>query len=108
MTFVVIISLMPSMGIPTFTFLDKIVHFIMYFVMAFLALIAFQLPRERIIVLLFTYGIGLMLEWLQGFLDHRTMSIEDFLANVLGTSAAIIFYFLLRKINTDRLIRSKD
>lgn len=105
---VIILSLTPSQGVNDYGFLDKIFHFMMYFLLAFLALMAFQTLWARIIAIPFAYGIGFILEWAQGFTDNRTPSIGDNMANFLGVSLGIIVYFLWWKKRDSRIKERVD
>jgi len=100
---VIFFSLMPAEGINDYGFLDKIFHFAMYFLLAFLALAAFQSTWARILSLIFVYGLGFFLEWSQGFLDGRTPTIGDNLANLIGATLGIIAYFVWRNLRESRV-----
>ncbi len=105
---VITISLIPSNDIGAVASMDKLVHFTMYFFMALLALVAFRSLWSRILALMFTYGLGLMLEWGQGFVADRTPSMTDNLANILGASLGIIVFLLWQKFNYNRLEKQVD
>ena len=105
---VITISLMPSDDITVAAFMDKVFHFTMYFFMALLALVAFQTRWSRVLALMFTYGLGFMLEWGQGFVADRTPSMTDNLANILGATLGIILFLLWQKFNSNRLEEQVD
>jgi VanZ family protein len=105
---VITISLMPSNDITVATYMDKLFHFTMYFFLALLALVAFQSLRSRILALMFTYGLGFMLEWGQGFVADRTPSMTDNLANILGASLGIVVFLLWQKFSDSRLEKRAD
>ncbi|GMQ78194.1 MAG: hypothetical protein BMS9Abin02_0694 [Anaerolineae bacterium] len=105
---VITISLIPSGDITVVTNLDKLFHFTMYFFMALLALVAFQSLWSRILALMFTYGLGFMLEWGQGFVAYRTPSMTDNLANILGASLGIVVFLLWQKFTASRLEKQVD
>ena len=99
---------MPSNEIAVVDNMDKLGHFTMYFLMALLALVAFRSLWSRILALMFTYGLGFMLEWGQGFVADRTPSMTDNLANILGASLGIIVFLLWQKFNYNRLEKQVD
>ncbi len=105
---VIAVSLMPSGDIITVTYMDKLFHFTMYFFMALLALVAFRSLWSRILALMFTYGLGFMLEWGQGFVAGRTPSMTDNLANILGASLGIAVFLLWQKFSDSRLEKQVD
>lgn len=98
----IIVSLLPGESFTELNTMDKVVHFGMYFIMAFLALAAFQSLWAKIIALIFTYGLGSVLEWGQGFVDDRSPSIEDNLANFLGATLGIAAFLLWRRMTSNR------
>lgn len=105
---VVVASLMPSEEFVEVKYLDKLVHFIMYFIMALLALTAFPSGWPRTAAVIATYGLGFLLEWGQGFVDVRTPSIMDNAANFVGASMGILFYYLWKKVKRSLLVRQVD
>ncbi len=99
-TFVLILSLLPQDKIPKahFNFEDLLIHFIMYFALAFcLCFSLFSYIQKstnfEIIIAVFVIGIfGFSVEILQKILPiNRYFSLEDVLCNFLGATS---FYFL--------------
>jgi VanZ family protein len=94
----------PIIPIP---YLDKIVHFIMYFTLQFLFLLEYfknyQEKYKRVKYLLLTLFLsisyGAILEVLQQFIfTKRSGSFYDFTANSLGTiTACLIVFYLINK-----------
>lgn len=90
-----------------FTFLDKIVHFVFYFILNALVLLsaaaynrANKLSSRSLITLAsIAYGIGI--EIIQLYVG-REFSLLDILANSLGAIAALVVFYL---VPTDRIIK---
>ena len=72
--------------------IDKVIHFVAYFIMAFLALFAFKYNAGRIIALSITFGIGILLELGQSTVVGRVPSIADGLANLSGAAFGVLVY----------------
>jgi len=84
-----------------FSFQDKVVHLIAYFVMAVLcwrALRHIGMTDRNLAALSFVFCnvYGISDEWHQSFVPGRTASIWDWLADSLGAALAV---FLLPKLN---------
>lgn len=62
--------------------IDKVAHFGVFFVLAFIMHHAFKWPMWLQIILLAGYGVGV--ELMQGMLPYRQASVGDFIADVLG------------------------
>lgn len=100
---------MPSLQqIPKFPLQDKLVHFIMYFTLAFFLYKDYTKLKLRsklnivLLVIVFPSLYGGIIELLQGnFFPPRTAEWGDFLADVLGALLAFILlhYFVNSKIN---------
>ena len=85
-------------NIPNF---DKIVHFVMYFVLMFV--ITFENrktikgPVNLIFIGLIPFFYGILLEILQSFLTvNRTGSIYDALSDIAGIMVSILFWLWLK------------
>ena len=82
-------SLMPAHGVPSFQHMDKCIHFGAYAFMAFIP--AYFSDKRSVIVktgvILALLGVGI--EIAQYFVPNRSMSVYDFVANVLGISLGI-------------------
>ena len=101
---IALLSLLPSRDFPSIPIsgIDKAVHFIMYFVLGYLAALTFgfcpvRWRRNRFWVLLIIITYGYWMEYLQGLFPslHRSFSYADVLADGLGATAGI--FFRLRK-----------
>jgi VanZ family protein len=89
---VVVLSLRPGGDISTPGQTDKIAHFLAYAGMAFLALLTFRTKFTRAIALIFAVALGLLLEWLQLFIDGRSASLLDAAVNLLGIAVGVLLY----------------
>lgn len=98
-------SLSPSKNLPhlqLFPHFDKVVHFGIYFILTVLIIPVFitKLKYLRSYILAFVISIfsGVLFEILQAFLSQgRTASIDDAIANTLGSVGGILFYQLFLK-----------
>ena len=91
---VTVLSLTPGGDVSTPGQTDKILHFVSYAGMAFLALLTFRTKFTRAAALLFVVALSLFLEWFQLFIDGRSASLLDASVNVLGiTTGALLYRF---------------
>lgn len=93
------ISLRPLDGIDIrLTHLDKLVHFLVYAVMAFLAYGVYR-AYARPLSLAFghTALFGVAIEGLQRFVPARSPSFADVVFNILGSLVALVCIRLLQK-----------
>lgn len=104
------LSLMPPSGLPgvSFPHLDKIVHFVFYFVFFILCYYALsrENPRDSVdskaIVLSFTLAViyGMIVEVLQYKMAYgRAGDIKDALANTAGIICGVFMVILIKAIN---------
>ncbi|HBF87914.1 MAG TPA: hypothetical protein DDX39_04650 [Bacteroidales bacterium] len=93
--------------IPTFDIphLDKIVHFVMYFVLSFFLFIDFT-KRDNIkttivfYILLFSFLYGVSMEFMQEYVfEKRSASIFDTLANLSGSIVSILLLTIFYKMD---------
>lgn len=96
------LSTIPDGAIPKFDIftIDKLLHIIEYFILAFLAINAIKIPSTKIIILIIIVGIvyGGFNEIWQGFVADRFASIYDAIANGIGMvigSIVSVKYLLL-------------
>jgi len=105
-----ILSLIPGENLPEIEFnlfeLDKLIHFIFYFILVILMNIGFRLkksePFYKSIVWIVVVGIftGWSIEYLQGdFITNRFFDYSDIIANSLGTIVGMLIYvkYLMNK-----------
>jgi len=101
---------MPGENFPKIEFnlfeLDKLIHFIFYFILVVLMNIGFRLkksePFYRSIVWIIVVGIftGWSIEYLQGnFITNRFFDYSDIIANSVGTIVGMLIYvkYLMNK-----------
>jgi VanZ family protein len=97
---------LPSLPIPH---LDKIGHFILYFVLALLLSAAVSKTRVRpvlmILIVLLTTTYGGTMELMQLLVHGRSADWFDFLANASGAITAVILMPLFRKMAFFRWLR---
>jgi VanZ family protein len=95
------LSLLPPQDfpkVPLFDGIDKVVHFLMYFIFSLLACWAIKTElnyRRLFVVILSTIGWGIFMEIMQ-FSMHlgRSFDIYDILANSVGVFFGVIVYVL--------------
>ena len=93
--FIVFISVIPlneGSG-DFFPFLDKIIHFLIYTLLAFLAINTFRLKARKncyIKVFLYCFFVGSLIECIQYFLPFRSFEGFDILANSAGSVVGIL------------------
>jgi len=105
-----ILSLIPGENLPEIEFnlfeLDKLIHFIFYFILVILMNIGCRLkksePFYKSIVWIVVVGIftGWSIEYLQGdFITNRFFDYSDIIANSLGTIVGMLIYvkYLMNK-----------
>ena len=109
---ILIISCLPGSNIPSgtapFASMDLIAHFLMYGVLShvfYRFLKDLLYPNHigsvsLILVVLVPFVYGVVLELLQNFVPGRQSSIEDALANLLGSCLSLILIVLWRKLKT--------
>lgn len=98
---VIIVSLTPTdtSHLPV-KHIDKVGHFLAYVLMAVLALACFEGRRWRVAAVLLTIVLAVLLEWLQGFVPGRQMTLADGVTNYLGLGVGyLIYWFYLRRMN---------
>ncbi|WP_185745621.1 VanZ family protein [Pseudoalteromonas sp. J010] len=85
------VSLSPRL----FPHVDKVAHFGVFFILAFISHHAFKFKVWFHLLLLSLYGAGI--EWMQDSLPYRQASTADFIADVAGAvSYFVLFYFWAR------------
>lgn len=112
-SFIVYASLTPSQDLPKFNLFphfDKIVHFVIYFVLSIL-LVPFLLKKDNYLKYYLISGItsiltGILFELLQFYIGQgRSASPYDAIANTIGAIIGIFFYqFFIRKKWIERVV----
>ncbi|KZN51435.1 VanZ family protein [Pseudoalteromonas luteoviolacea] len=80
--------------------LDKVVHFGVFFALAFFSHRAFKFKIWFHMILLTSYGAAV--EWMQSTLPYRQASLGDFIADVSGAMSYFIAIWLLDKYKQRR------
>ncbi len=85
---ILVVSTIPGGVLPKIDIIsiDKLLHIIEYFILAFLAINAIKIPSTRIIILIIIIGIayGGFNEIWQGMVADRFVSVNDAIANGIG------------------------
>ena len=85
---ILVVSTIPGGVLPKIDIIsiDKLLHIIEYFILAFLAINAIKIPSTRIIILIIIIGIayGGFNEIWQGMVADRFASVNDAIANGIG------------------------
>ena len=68
-----------------------------FFTLSFLLLFAYSFKNPFLITIILMASFGMMIEILHLYVPNRTFSILDFIADISGIFAAIIFYMYLVK-----------
>ncbi len=92
--FIFFISVIPISvkNVDSIPFFDKVAHFLIYTILAFLAINTFRLSGRRncyLRVALYCFFVGLAIECTQYFLPYRKFEVLDIFANSLGTVLGI-------------------
>ena len=104
--FLIIIYLMlfyspSSSDIPKFPFIDKIIHFFLFFIQSFLiskSLISYQknlINKYKFSILSILILFAIIIEYQQYFISFRTYDIYDMSANVIGILTGVFYVILL-------------
>ena len=93
-------SLLPANGLQGIPHMDKVVHFLIYGLLCFLAVKA-QLSKRYLWPFLGVISFGLLIEVLQGAMGWgRTASFWDMLANTLGAAVMLGLLKLFDKVRS--------
>lgn len=90
---IILVSIQPGASTKFFSGLDKFAHFISFFTITFLFLVAFKLKKPYLSSMILLAAFGLGIEVVQHYLPYRISSWYDFVADITG----IIFGGLLFK-----------
>ncbi|MGL1892790.1 MAG: VanZ family protein [Spirochaetaceae bacterium] len=77
--------------------IDKVYHFIAYFTLGFTICLAFSNKVLLIINLFLGLALGIALEFIQGTLGYRDMSVADAVANSLGLFTGVLVFYICYK-----------
>lgn len=87
----------PSGKTINFPYMDKLGHFIAYFVLGFTICLSLSSKILRLIFIFISLSLGIALEFIQSRLPYRDMSFFDGLSNLLGLFVGVIFFILFFK-----------
>ena len=94
----------PKFGLPTsFPFLDKVVHFILFFIQSIFITNTIYEYRNRnnrillIVSIIFLLLLGVIIEIQQIYLPYRTFEIMDLISNFVGVLCGSFFIIYFRK-----------
>ena len=89
---VLAVTLIPGDGKVLGMYLDKVVHFVIFFILGINSCFKYQQSDKLIGVLFRCIILGLLTEVLQQFVPGRTMDIYDGIADTLGVICAYYVY----------------
>jgi VanZ family protein len=100
------LCLLPQSKIPHFSFvgLDKIAHFFLFGIFMFLmCAILKNFPFRYLIALLFSFALGIAIEFAQLIFKqlHRSFELTDLLADGVGALVFGFIYFIISKKRTN-------
>ena len=90
-----------SSDIPKFPFIDKIIHFFLFFIQSFLiskSLINYQknlINKYKFSILSILILFAIIIEYQQYFISYRTFDIYDMSTNVIGILTGVFYVILL-------------
>lgn len=87
----------PSGDPSFFRNIDKLYHFIAYGSLGFAIYLSTSNNKPRLFLLTISLGLGLALEFIQGQLPYRDMSVADGITNILGLFTGVLFFKMLGK-----------
>jgi VanZ family protein len=93
----------PEIELP-FPFADKIIHFLMYFILVGWFVQLYHRRASQWGILCFAILFGLGIEYLQGLTNYRSFELLDAAANAIGASTA----FLLTGTHFEHLLVQMD
>ena len=83
---------------------DKVIHFLIYFILVGWFVQLYQKLSSRILILISAIVLGLLIEYLQGMTAYRSFDFADEIANSIGAVSA----FLLAKTTFDSILSIVD
>jgi len=96
---VLVVSLLPQTQVFIETpFSDKIDHFLAYFILSFVALLASTEKHSVFMILIAHILLGIGIEVAQSFVPGRYMEVLDGVANTIGVGFGAVLYFVFRKV----------
>jgi len=92
---IIVVSFFPVKFPPQllFPFQDKLIHLLLYFLLAFLAVNTFRrkgIGNPKVCSFFYAFFLGLFAEVIQYFLPYRSFELGDILANLLGSFLGVL------------------
>lgn len=80
----------PDITILSFDYMDKLIHFGLYFILVGWFVQLYQKLSQRIITLAAAILLGILIEYLQGMTAYRSFDYLDGVANSIGAGSAFL------------------
>jgi glycopeptide antibiotics resistance protein len=95
---------MPNINYSSFHHSDKIIHFLLYFILVGWFMQLYKKINTRLFILFQAILLGIIIEYLQGMTHYRSFDWFDTIANTIGASGAFILAYsafsdLLKRID---------
>lgn len=91
---VIFLSLFPLPASAAVGYTDKIVHFVLYGILVFIAYVSVSTLKRRLYLFVFAIVLGITLEFFQIYVPGRYASLLDAAANVGGAATSLIICLL--------------
>ncbi|MCP3848992.1 MAG: VanZ family protein [Gammaproteobacteria bacterium] len=95
---------MPDINVMQFEFRDKVIHFLIYFILVGWFAQLYKKTSSRLAILIGAIFLGIVIEHLQGMTSYRSFDYLDGLANTSGAVCA----FLLAHPPLDSILKRID
>ncbi len=92
--FVIFLSLIPLPASAQTGYTDKIVHFLLYGIMVFIAYVSVSTLKRRLYLFIFALLLGVALEFFQIYIPGRQASVLDAVANMGGALTVLVMCLL--------------
>ena len=92
--FVIFLSLFPLPAAGAVGYTDKIIHFVLYGIMVFIAYVSVSTLKRRLYLFIFAILLGVTLEFFQIYMPGRNASLLDAAANIGGALTSLILCLL--------------
>lgn len=101
---ILVVTLMPGDGKVAGNYLDKVVHFIVFFFLSININYKFFSNKKQVLWILMAILLGFVTEIIQQFIPGRNMDIYDALADFAGVGIGFLFY-TNRKLSCDKILK---
>lgn len=103
-TFMLLVAPMPISDYEGFTYIDKLVHFILFGCFSYLLLYymmaqrpEYRLENKLVISLMASTSFACMMEFIQTYIPSRTRSVFDLLFGILGVIFFVTVFYAVNK-----------